>query len=257
MDPLPGGTPWDYNAVSVVEYRGTALAGVLQEAGPGGNAVEIVFTGADRGSTAAGGEEQFARSLPIEVAMNPDTLLAWEMNGQPLSPNHGYPLRLVVPGWYGMASVKWLKRIEVADLPFMGFFQGTQYLYRDEAGTPDGEPVRHIRLRSLIAQPEDSAEIRGADVELAGVAWSGGEAVTRVELSFDGGASWNPAELDGARTDYAMRQWKYKWVPDGPGNYLITVRATDANGASQPTEQVWNRLGYGNNGAHSIRVAVV
>jgi DMSO/TMAO reductase YedYZ molybdopterin-dependent catalytic subunit len=257
MDPLPEGTPWGYNAVSAVEFRGTSLADVLEQAGMDSQAVEVVFTGADRGITAAGSEESYARSLPIEIAMQPDTLLAWEMNGQPLTPNHGHPLRLLVPGWYGMASVKWLERIEVVDTPFTGFFQATHYLYRDESGTPDGEPVRRMRVRSLIARPEDGAEIREPEVELAGVAWSSAVQVSRVEVSLDRGVTWEPAELDDGSTDQPMRIWRFRWTQPEPGVYEIMVRATDANGISQPTDSVWNRLGYGNNGPHSIRVSVV
>lgn len=256
MDPVPEGTPWGYNAASVVEYRGTSLASLLDQAGPGGGASEVVFTGADRGTTAAGREESYARSLPLSIAMKPDVLLAWEMNGRPLTQDHGYPLRLVVPGWYGMASVKWMQRIEVVEKPFSGFFQDTHYLYRDEQGTRDGTPVRNIRVRSLIVSPEDGAEIRAGAVELMGVAWSGGVEVSRVELSFDEGIQWASAELERSQTRYGVQRWSYRWNLQAAGSHVIMVRATDARGEVQPTAQIWNRLGYGNNGVHSIRVRV-
>jgi DMSO/TMAO reductase YedYZ molybdopterin-dependent catalytic subunit len=150
MDPVPAGTRWGYGAVSAVEFSGTPLSNLLDQAGISKKAAEVVFHGADKGEPMPGRTEQYVRSLPLDVALKPDTILAWEMNGAPLSMNHGYPLRLVVPSWYGMASVKWLNQIIVSKEIFSGFFQDEQYVYVEEEGTPEGEPVRSIRVRSLI-----------------------------------------------------------------------------------------------------------
>ena len=151
--PCPTGTPWGYGAVSSVEFTGTPLANVLQQAGIPESVIEVGFQGADRGEVEPGRIEGFVRSLPLAVALNSDTLLAWEMNGQPLTADHGFPMRLVVPGWYAMASVKWLSQVTLLTQPRRSFFQHEHYVYVEEEGLPDGEPVRHIRPRSLIVSP--------------------------------------------------------------------------------------------------------
>lgn len=160
MHPVPDGTPWGYGAVSIVEFAGTSLRNVLHEAGIPDGALEVAFEGTDRGEVELGRIESFARSLPLDVALETDTLLAWDMNGRPLSPEHGFPLRLVVPGWYGMASVKWLKRVTPMTEPFRGFFQNDRYVYLEEQGTRDGEPVRRMRPRSLIVTPSGNDELK-------------------------------------------------------------------------------------------------
>jgi DMSO/TMAO reductase YedYZ molybdopterin-dependent catalytic subunit len=153
MTPLPPGHPWDLGAVSTARFTGVPLRDVLERARIGGGAVEVAFAGADAGTTETGRFARFERSLPLDRAMDADVLLAWEMNGEPLPPRHGHPLRLVVPGWYGVASVKWLTEIRVLDAPFDGFFQRERYVYRGEAGVADGTPVTRMRVRALIARP--------------------------------------------------------------------------------------------------------
>lgn len=257
MKPVPSGTPWGYGAVSVIRFTGTPLAGVLERAGVAPEAIEVVFVGADRGEVEPGRVESFARSLPLTVASNPDNLLAWEMNGRPLTEDHGSPLRLVVPGAYGMASVKWLKEIEVLAEPFTGHFQTERYIYIDEPGTPPGEPVRRMRVRSLIAQPGEGATLERGEIEIRGVAWSGFGAITKVEVCADGGHQWHVAALDPAATPYGARLWRHVWTPRTAGSCTLTCRATDSAGNVQPAVQVWNRLGYGNNGPQIVAVNVV
>ena len=186
MDPAPPGTPWGYGAVSVVEFTGTPLSNLLEQAGFSNDAVEVIFHGADKGEVMPGRTEQYIRSLPLEFALKPDTILAWEINGEPLSVDHGFPLRLVVPSWYGMASVKWLEKIAVSEDKFSGFFQDEQYVYSEEQGTPAGEPVRTIRVRSLILE---SKRMEDNVVEISGIAWSGEGTISKVELSWDEGKS--------------------------------------------------------------------
>ena len=256
MMPLPGGTPWSYNAVSIVEFTGTPLSSLLEELGIQGSTSELVFVGSDKGKVPQGREVFYTRSLPVEVAMSPDILLAWEMNGQPLSPEHGFPLRLVVPGWYGMASVKWLKEIRVVEEPFKGFFQNEHYVYTEEEGTAEGEPVRQIRVRSLIHKPETGTEFERKLVEIAGIAYSGEGEIAKVELSFDAGKIWEPARLEEVSSAYAAQRWTLAWIPDQPGVYTILSRATDVAGDPQPTEQRWNRLGYGNNAVQAVTVTI-
>lgn len=188
--------------------------------------------------------------------MKPDILLAWEMNGQPLSPEHGFPLRLVVPGWYGMASVKWLNEIKLVEEPFKGFFQNEHYVYTEEEGTAEGEPVRHIRVRSLILKPQTCMEFERKLIEIAGIAYSGEGKITRVELNFDAGKSWEPARLEEQSSAYAAQRWSLSWIPDQPGVYNILSRATDDVGNTQPLDQRWNRLGYGNNGVQEVIITI-
>lgn len=251
MRPPPAGTRWGYGAVSVVEFTGTPVANVLEKVGSLRKAEEVVFHGADKGKVAPDRTEAFARSLPLEIAQDPDTILAWKMNGEPLTANHGFPLRLVVPGWYGMASVKWLHRITVASDDFIGFFQNEHYVYTEESGTPEGEPVRNIRVRSLILE---SNEAEGGQQEIEGIAWSGEGEILRVEISLDGGVGWQTAELDSPTSRFDVQRWRFLWMPAEGGQFTIVSRATDTAGNIQPTKDRWNRLGYGNNGLHSQEI---
>ncbi|MBV9774695.1 MAG: sulfite oxidase [Gemmatimonadetes bacterium] len=258
MTPIPPGTPWGLGAVSTAGFAGVRLRDVLERAGPTAAAVEVLFEGADRGIPDEGDrEEPFARSLPLDVALGGDALLAWEMNGEPLTGEHGFPLRLVVPGWYGMASVKWLVSIRLLAEPFRGAFQTERYVYRGEAGIPDGTPVSRIRVRSLIASPADGDRVPLGPVEVRGTAWSGIAPVERVEVSTDGGATWAEAALGDAPGPYAARTWRLAWLPPRRGEFRVMARATDGAGNVQPAAPVANELGYGNNVIHTVRLTVV
>ena len=250
--------PWRHGGVGTAEWTGVSLQDVFREIPVEKQIREIAFLGADRGYD-SGVEHNFGRSLPLEEAMQPDVLLAWAMNGQPLAPQHGAPLRLVVPGWFGMASVKWLARIELLERPFDGYQQTVGYRYTKQRGEP-GTPVRHARVKSLIAPPGIPDWYTGrrlvaeGSVAIEGRAWSGaGVAVTRVELGIDG--EWRPAELEPSRERYAWQRWRARWEA-APGEHELACRASDAAGATQPLEPDWNVGGMGNNAVHRIPVTV-
>lgn len=259
LNPRPVSQPWLVEAVGTAEWTGTPLRGVLEDAGLRDDAVEVIFTGRDRG--VQGDEVQhYQRSLTIEEATREEVLLAYEMNGQPLPPQHGFPLRLLVPGWYGMTSVKWLDRIEAVAEPFQGYQMEGSYRYSQAEDDP-GEPVSLIRVRALMVPPgiPDFATrlrlVEAGAVPLEGRAWAGRLGVSRVEVSADGGVSWSPAELGEQVGRYAWRAWSYRWQV-GPGRYTLCVRATDSEGSTQPVEQMWTFQGMGNNMAQRVDVIV-
>ncbi len=252
MDPQPGGTPWDLGAVSTAQFTGVHLRAVLEAAGIDEGVAEILFTGADSGEVAPGRTETYRRSLPLETALDPGVLLAWTMGGEPLTAEHGAPLRLVVPGWYGMASVKWLTTIEAISQPFSGYYQDDRYVYDGEEGLADGTTVTTTRVRSLIATPAEG-DVVGGQVEISGGAWSGDGNISSVEVSTDGGSSWSLAALDIAPTPMAATLWKLEWAPTA-GTHHLVARATDAAGNVQPLQAVWNEHGYGNNAVHRVTV---
>jgi len=257
MDPTPPGTPWRFGACGTARFTGVPLAGVLQKAGPRRGAREALLVGADRGEVEPGQSEVFARSLPMAVALNGDALLAWEMNGEPLTRDHGAPLRLVVPRWYGIASVKWLTGITVLARPFDGYFQKEKYVYVGESGTPDGAPVTVMRVRSVIGRPADGARLHLGPIEVAGTAWSGSGAIRGVDVSADDGRSWSPATLHPNDSPLAATPWRHRWVPPRPGSYVLMARATDDAGNTQPLGSTHNVHGYGNNVVHRVRLTVV
>lgn len=256
LSPRPVSQPWLVEAVGTAEWTGVPLRTVLAEAGVAPDAVEAVFTGADHG-VERGVEQDYRRSLPLPVGE--DVLLAHTMNGGPLPPQHGHPLRLVVPGWYGMAHVKWLRDIELVDTAFGGYQQATAYRYKQSAEEP-GEPVTRIAPRALLIPPgfpdfmSRTRVVRPGPVRLAGRAWSGYGPVVRVELSTDGGAGWTDAEvLPQDAHPYAWQGWHADWTAL-PGSHTLLVRATDASGRTQPLEQPWNRGGFGNNQVQAVSV---
>jgi DMSO/TMAO reductase YedYZ molybdopterin-dependent catalytic subunit len=255
LEPPAEGEPWGYGAVSTAEWTGVALRDLLAEAGLKPGVQEILFEGADRGHVpAAGAEIPFARSLPLESALHPDVILAFAMNGEPLSVERGGPLRLIVPGWYGVASVKWLSSIEALREPFQGFYQVERYIMPDGRGGT--RPLREMRVRSLIASPIDGAQITPGRTLIRGMAWSGAAPITRVEVSVDAGESWQPAHLASREERYAWRRWEYVWDVSSPGPVTLLSRAFDAAGNGQPDEPEWNRLGYANNAIQHVRVVV-
>src|SRR4051812_17934331 len=261
-EPRPISQPWLLEAVGTAEWTGTPLAPLLEEAGLSPDAVDVVFTGADHG-VERGVEQDYARGLPVAEALRPEMLLVWAMNGAPLPPQHGAPLRLLVPGWYGMAHVKWLRRIDVFERPFAGFKNATAYRIKVDAHE-DGEPVTRIRPRALIAPPgwpdfmTRERFLRPGPVTLTGRAWSGRAPVTRVEVSTDGGAGWADADLAPADPahPFAWRPWSYAWVAV-PGRCELVARATDEAGGTQPVEQEWNRQGMANNLVQRVPVTVL
>jgi DMSO/TMAO reductase YedYZ molybdopterin-dependent catalytic subunit len=251
--------PWLMEAVGTAEWTGTPLAPLLEEARLAAEAVEVVFTGLDRGVQGEV-EHAYERSLPVAEALGDDLLLAYEINGVPLPPQHGFPLRLVVPGWYGMTHVKWLRSITVVEEPFRGWQQEVAYHLR-ESDEEQGEPVTRILPRSLMVPPgipEFLSRARLLSVgpcRLEGRAWSGWGPVERVEVSSDGGRTWADANLGGAPSEFAWRGWSFDWNAEA-GEHELACRATDAAGNTQPLSPEWNYDGFCNNAVQRVRVTV-
>jgi DMSO/TMAO reductase YedYZ molybdopterin-dependent catalytic subunit len=259
LEPRPVSQPWLLEAVGTARWRGTPLAPLLEDAGVPDGTVEVLFTGLDRGIE--GGDEQaFQRALQLDDALRGEVLLAYEMNGEPLPPQHGFPLRLVVPGWYGMTNVKWLSRIELLAAPFAGYQQSWSYRVRqseDEAG----EPLQRMQPRSLLVPPgipeflTRERTVPAGEVLVEGRAWSGLAPVVSVEVSDDAGATWAAAELEPAGEPWAWRGWSYRWDAQ-PGEHVLCSRARDEAGNEQPVDPPWNLGGYANNAVQTVRVAV-
>src|SRR5918995_151503 len=259
MEPRPISQPWLSEAVGTGEWTGVRLRDVLAPAGVGEDAVEILFTGLDRGIE-GGVEQAYARSLPLAEALGADALLAYELNGAPLPPQHGAPLRLVIAGWYGMAHVKWLAAMTALSEPFEGYQNKVGYrLYETEGA--EGVPVTRIMPRSLTIPPgipDFMTRTRFLDAGpclLEGRAWSGWAPIERVEVSVDGGASWDDAALGEQVGERAWRGWSYEWNAPA-GEHEICSRATDAAGNVQPVDPPWNLNGFANNGVERLRVTV-
>ncbi len=259
LDPRPVSQPWLSEAIGTARWAGTPLRPLLEEAGLPEGAVEVLFTGLDRGIE--GGEEQsYQRALPLEEALRDEVLLAYEMNGSPLPPQHGFPLRLVVPGWYGMTSVKWLAEIELVDSPFQGYQQISGYRFR-QTEDEEGTPVDRMAPRSLLVPPgipeflTRERTVDPGEVDLEGRAWSGHAPIESVEVSTDGGVTWAAAELEPAGERWAWRGFSYRWNAE-PGEYTVCSRARDEAGNEQPLEPLWNLGGYANNAVQRIPVTV-
>ncbi len=255
MRPVPAGEPWASGAVGSALWGGVRLRDVLTAAGVRADACELVVTGADRGprdDARTPGDVSFARGLPLEVAMHEDTLLALSMHGAPLPVEHGAPVRLIVPGWYGMASVKWVTSLQLVSEPFTGYFQRDRYVY-DVAG--EVRPVTRMLVKSMITAPAEGADLTFGPVEVHGWAWSGSGPIERVEFSGDG-TSWQDAALGEPVSAHAWTPWSCVWQPEQAGRAVLQSRATDSSGATQPDAIAWNRLGYGNNAVRPVVVDV-
>lgn len=255
LPPPTEGNPFGYGAVSAASWTGASLRDVLGPDPFDHSARDVVFIGADRGfEKNVGAEISFERSLPVEVALHPDTLLAYDMNGEPLPVEHGAPLRLLVPGWYGVASVKWLVEIRAQDKPFEGYFQKQRYVFPNDGAEPT--PVRERGVRALITHPTSGDVIPSGAVEVSGLTWSGNQPVKKVELSVDGGQTWQSTDLEVASSPYTWQRWRATWPANRSGAYTLKARATDVAGRVQPESARWNLLGYGNNGIQSVTVQV-
>ena len=255
LDPRPVSQPWLLEAVGTATWTGVRVRDVVD---PADGAVDVVVSGLDRG-VEGGVEQRYERALPVETALGDDVLLAYEINGVPLTPQHGFPLRLLVPGWYGMTSVKWLGAITVLDHPFAGYQQEVAYRLRAHEDDP-GEPVTRMVPRSLIAPPgvpDFMTRRRFVDagpVELTGRAWSGHGEIVSVEVSADG-STWHEARLDPPGDPAAWRGWTFTWDA-APGEHELRCRCTDASGRTQPDDPPWNVGGYANNAVHRVPVTV-
>ena len=260
VEPRAISQPWLLEAVGTGEWGGTPLRPILEEAGIPEGAVDVVFTGADRGVEGEV-EQRYARGLALADALGDDVLLAYELNGRPLPPQHGFPLRVVVPGWYGMTSVKWLERITVLDGPFDGYQNRQSYRLRREEDEP-GQALTRMQPRALMVPPgipeflSRERVVEPGPCRLEGRAWSGRGAIARVEMSADGGASWSEAELGEQPSRGAWVGWRFTWEPPAPGRYELACRAHDAEGNVQPVEAPWNLGGYANNAVQRVVVTV-
>ena len=241
LAPTAKGAQWELGAVSNAEWTGVPLGAVLKRAGVLPGAVEVVLEGADSGEIKdppkPTGPIHFARSLPLAQANRPEVLLAYRMNGAELPAAHGFPLRGVVPGWYGVASVKWLTRLVVTDRPFQGHFQSVDYaIWERPNGLPTRTPITEMQVKSQIARPDmREAVAAGSVYRVHGAAWTGDSEITRVEISSDGGMNWQPTKLLGKSTRFTWRFWEMQWnIPTTPGRYTLLSRATDGHGRTQP-----------------------
>src|SRR5215211_592101 len=262
--PLPIGEPWGAYAVSTARWTGALLHDVLEQARPAAEGVEVRFEGADHGAyhlrpvlaESSKDDLNFVRALPLTHATDPaaEILIAYEMNGEPLGPDHGAPFRIIVPHWYAVASVKWLKRIDVLTEPYTGEFQTGHYMYEWADRAPESVDLMHVRAR--ITDPSPASVIDAGTCSVRGKAWSGTGPVTGVEVSLTGEGEWHEARLQAPRGPYHWQDWSFDWDATQVGRHTLRARATDAAGNVQPEVPPWNRLGYGNNAIEVIYVDV-
>jgi DMSO/TMAO reductase YedYZ molybdopterin-dependent catalytic subunit len=251
LTPTAAGAQWELGAVSNAEWTGVPLSAILDRAGIKPGAVDIVLEGADSGLLKTEPKPpdavHFARSLPLAKAQQSDVILAYKMNGENLPVSHGFPLRAVVPGWYGVASVKWLSRIVVTDQPFHGHYQTIDYAYWDRRnGLPTRIPVTEMQVKAAISQPSMHEVIpAGRGYRIHGAAWTSGGQIMQVEVSTDGGQTWSAAKLLGKSVPNAWRMWEYNWrVPTQAGRTTVMARATDSQGRTQPMKRDPDRQNY-------------
>ena len=258
FDPPVPGEIWGLGAVSTAEWTGVPLAEVLERAGVLPAASDVVFRGADGGPVdGLDAPIRYERGLGLDEASAASPLLAYEMNGEPLSAPHGYPLRLIVPGWYAVASVKWLTEIEVTDRPLTSHYQTDKYWYEwTRGGRAESAPVRLMNVRALIAEPDPGSCVPRGETAIRGVAWSGAGPIACVDVSVNGGA-WQAARLLGEPRAGAWQWWELITALDRPGPLSLRARATDSTGREQPDCAEWNRLGYGNNSIHEVSAQIV
>lgn len=262
LEPKAKGVQWGLGAVGNASWKGVLLSSVLKKAGVKADAVEVILEGADEGEVdktpTPSGKISFSRSLPVAKAMS-GVLLAYEMNGEKLSPTHGFPLRAIVPGWYAMAAIKWLRRIIVTNKPFNGFYQSLDYSYWDRSGPlPTLVPLTSMEVKAEIARPEAGEKIpANQPYRIRGAAWSGAGEIAKVEISVDGGKSWQDADLSGESVKNAWRLWEFRWQPSTTGAHMIVARATDSRGRTQPSTRGGDRGTYMINHLLPVEVEVL
>ena len=257
--PQVPGVQWGKGAVGTARFSGPRLRDVVQRAGIKPAGKHVMFRGLD---DVPGKVPPFIRSIPLEKALDSDTLIATHMNGAALTTHHGFPARALVPGWIGAASCKWLTEIKVLDSEFAGNFMSPGYRFPNQPGKPgeavkpeDTHPVTGLSVKSVISRPLDGAHLSAGKVAIHGAAWAGEADVVKVEVSTDGGANWNPARLGHDQSHYAWRLWSYDWKAKG-GDYSILARATDSQGRTQPSTAVWNPSGYLYNAPDEVKIHV-
>jgi sulfite oxidase len=258
--PQVPGVQWGKGAVSTARFSGPRLRDVLQRAAVKPTGKHVMFRGLDE---VPGKVPPFIRSIPIEKALDVDTLIATHMNGQPLTKHHGFPARALAPGWIGAASCKWLTEIKLLDAEFAGNFMSPAYRWPNQPVKPgdavkpeDTHPLTALSVKSVISGPTDGATIKTGKVAVHGAAWAGEADITKVEISTDNGATWSPAKLGHEQAHYAWRLWTYDWKAAKPGDYAILSRATDTQGRTQPSTPAWNPSGYLYNAVDQVKIHV-
>jgi len=257
--PQVPGIQWQKGAVGTARFSGPRLADILQRAGVKSSGKHVMFRGLDE---VPGKVPPFIRSIPIEKALDSDTLIATHMNGAPLTKHHGFPARALVPGWIGAASCKWLAEIKILESEFVGNFMSPGYRFPNQVIKPgdsvkpeDTHLVTGLNVKSVISGPLDGSSLKSGKVTVHGAAWAGEADIVKVEISIDGGSTWNPATLGHEQSRYAWRLWAYAWSAKG-GDYVIRSRATDSLGRVQPTEAAWNPSGYLYNAIDQVKIHV-
>jgi len=257
--PTIGGVPWGRGGVGNGVFEGPRLADLLRMAELRPTARHVAFRGTD---VVPPGSQEFIRSIPLSKALDPNTLLATKMNGLPLPAEHGFPVRSLVPGWIGSASIKWLDEIRVLPHEFDGFYMNPGYrmLVSQSSSAAhrqiESVSITSLRVKSIIAEPSEGAVLAEGSVTIRGASWAGESEIAKVEISVDEGRTWHLAELDKDRAKYAWRLWRYQWRPNHVGEYTILSRATDNTGLAQPVEPQWNPGGYLWNGVDRVQVRV-
>ena len=260
FDPPVAGIQWEKGAVGTARFTGARMADVLKRAGVTSTGRNVEMHAADR---PLGNMPAFVRQVPMAKAMDPDTILAYAMNGQPIPAGHGFPLRAMIPGWEGAYSVKWLTALNVLDKDSDSFWVATGYRYPTKRVAPgaavdarDMAPLLGLAVKSLITQPAEGASLPGGNIAVAGFAWAGDVDIAKVDISIDSGVTWQPARLVGEQAKYAWRRFEYSFAASKPESYLILSRATDAKGNVQPAVSHWNPSGYLWNQYDAVRVEV-
>src|SRR5579862_8885955 len=258
--PQVPGVQWGRGAVGTARFSGPRMRDVLARAGAKATGKHVMFRGLDE---VPGKVPPFIRSIPMEKAIESDTLIATHMNGTPLTKHHGFPARALVPGWIGAASCKWLTEVRVLDQEFVGNFMSPGYRLPNQPVKPgeavkpeETHPVTSLRVKSLIAAPRDGSQVNSRTLHIQGVAWAGEAEISRVEVSTDGGSTWHLAQLGHDKARYAWRLWTHKWKAPKGGEYIVMSRATDSQGRTQPATAGWNPSGYLNNAIDQVKIHV-
>ncbi len=258
--PQVPGIQWGKGAVGTARFSGPRLRDVLQRAGVKPTGKHVMFRGLDE---VPGKVPPFIRSIPIEKALDAETIIATHMNGSPLPKHHGFPARVLVPGWIGAASCKWLTEIKLLEAEFVGNFMSGGYRIPNQPVKPgeavkpeDTHPLTALNVKSVIAGPTDGANLKAGNIRVHGAAWAGEADIEKVEISTDGGTTWIPAKLGRDQAHYAWRLWAYDWKPGKSGDYTLLSRATDSQGRTQPSAPVWNPSGYLYNAIDQVKVHV-
>jgi DMSO/TMAO reductase YedYZ molybdopterin-dependent catalytic subunit len=259
LHPAVSGEQWGYGAVSTAEWTGVPLRDVLAKVGLTDQARDVVITGADEGSVSdVPVRVPFARRLTLKEAQDPDTLLAYTMNGTPLPIKHGFPVRLIVPDWYGVASVKWVNQITATPGPVPLHFQDEDYvIVHPGGGNATKTPLTTTRVRSVIVRPSAGEKLLTGAQMIRGLAWSGAALIARVEVSIDGGGNWETATFVSDPERHAWIRWECRWNAQSVGPVTLCSRAFDADGQTQPCKPEWNCLGYANNAIQRVRVDII